>query len=108
MSRKEEKGIGGIVFSTDPQFKFDSIEPDVFTLPATQQRLKVSLDKKQRSGKSVTLVSGFQGKIKDLEDLGRKLKTHCGTGGSVKGNEILVQGDNRAKVSDWLKKNHYQ
>jgi translation initiation factor 1 len=107
MSKK--KSTGGIVFSTDPGFKRDE-EPvwHTETLPPVQQKLRVRLDTKQRAGKSVTLIQDFVGMQDDLEDLGKKLKTFCGTGGSVKDGEIIVQGDNRDKVVGWLIKNGYQ
>ncbi len=75
-------------------------------LPA-QQKLKIRLDTKRRAGKAVTLVDGFVGKIADAEELGKKLKSFCGTGGSVKDDEIIVQGDNRDKIVQWLQKNGY-
>ena len=71
------------------------------------KKLKVKLETKHRAGKAVTLVLGFIGKEADREDLGKKLKTFCGTGGSVKDGEIIVQGDNRDKALQWLKKNGY-
>ena len=77
------------------------------TLLPKQQRLKVRLDTKHRSGKAVSLVEGFAGTADDLEDLGRKLKTHCGTGGSVKDGQIIVQGDQRDKITQYLLKNGY-
>ena len=78
------------------------------TLPPAQQKLKVRLDTKHRAGKAVTLVDGFVGKEEDLEDLGKKLKSFCGTGGSAKDGEIIVQGDQREKVLQWLVKNGYK
>lgn len=77
------------------------------TLPAKQQKLRVRLDTRQRAGKAVTLVEGFAGKKEDLEDLGKKLKTHCGTGGSVKDGEVIVQGDQRDRITQWLLNNGY-
>ncbi len=62
---------------------------------------------KQRAGKAVTLITGFAGKEGDLQELGKKLKTFCGTGGSAKNNEIIIQGDQREKVMQWLKKNGF-
>ena len=96
---------GGLVYSTDINFKFpDEISDDVNTLPPEQQDLKIRLDAKQRAGKVVTLIHGFEGKQADHEDLGKKLKTFCGTGGSVKENEIIIQGDHRDKILGWLHK----
>jgi translation initiation factor 1 len=98
----------GIVYSTDPAFKMEDEQVDINTLPAAEQRLRVRLDTKQRAGKAVTLISGFEGKEEDLQELGKKLKSSCGTGGSVKDGEILVQGDNREKVIQWLDKHGYK
>ncbi len=100
--------LGGLVYSTDPNFKIteESFVEQETLLPA-QQKIKVRLDKKHRAGKAVTLVEGFSGKETAREDLGKKLKTFCGTGGSVKDGEIIVQGDNRDKVLQWLQKNGY-
>lgn len=108
MQKKKFNSLGGLVYSTDPGFKPDNEGfEEQETLPAAQQKLKVLLDRKQRAGKSVTLVEGFTGSDADMQDLGKKLKTICGTGGSVKNGEILVQGDNRDKVLQWLHKNGY-
>lgn len=109
MSKKNKSDNNGFVFSTDPNFKFED-EPDEVeeTLPANKQKLKVILDKKQRAGKAVTLVENFIGKEEDLEDLGKKLKNFCGTGGSVKDRQIIIQGDQREKVLQWLLKNEFK
>lgn len=108
MAQKKINSLGGLVYSTDPDFKPDNgnVEEEA-TLPAAQQKLRIRLDKKQRAGKAVTLVEGFTGYTADCEELGKKLKSFCGTGGSVKDGEILVQGDNRDKVLQWLQKNGY-
>jgi translation initiation factor 1 len=98
---------GGIVYSTEPTFDFDETSDEIITLPFAQQNLLIKLDAKQRAGKVVTLVQGFEGKAPDLEELGKKLKSHCGTGGSVKENEIIVQGDRREKIVSWLHKQGY-
>jgi translation initiation factor 1 len=93
----------GIVFSTNPEFKFDKgsdNEPE--TLPPQQQNLIVSLDRKQRKGKSVTLIRGFAGKEDDLEALAKKLKSKFGVGGSAKDGEIIIQGDFVQKVMEYL------
>ena len=72
-----------------------------------KQPLRMKLDTKHRSGKAVTLIEGFQGPDDELEKLGKQLKTYCGTGGSVKDRQVIIQGDQRAKVLEWLKKNGY-
>jgi translation initiation factor 1 len=109
MADKKIKSLGGLVYSTDPNFKIEEDNnSDAEALQPAQQKLKVRLDKKQRAGKAVTLVEGFIGKEKDMEELGKKLKAFCGTGGSVKDGEIIVQGDNRDKILQWLLKNNYK
>lgn len=109
MSKKNKSDKYGFVFSTDPDFKFESSEQEALdTLVPAQQKLRVRLETKHRGGKAVTLVNGFVGTVEDLEDLGKKLKNHCGTGGSAKDGEIIVQGDQREKVIQWLLKNGYK
>lgn len=100
---KKKRNTGGIVYSTDPDFSQEPDEPsEEATLPPAQQQLKVKLDTKQRAGKVVTLVDGFIGTVADLEQLGKELKTKCGTGGSAKDGQILIQGDYKDKVLKWL------
>jgi len=104
---KKKPNSSGIVYSTNPDFR---IEEDVYqeeTLAPRAQKLRVRLDTKQRAGKAVTLVEGFLGRAEDLEDLGKKLKGYCGTGGSVKDGLIIIQGDQRDKVLQWLLKNGF-
>ncbi|MBN8676568.1 MAG: translation initiation factor [Chitinophagales bacterium] len=108
MSKKIKPDSRGFVFSTDPNFKFEEEQDNAATLPAAQQKLKIRLDSKHRAGKAVTLVEGFVGTDDDLQELGKKLKSFCGTGGSAKDGEIIVQGDQRDKVFQWLLKNGYK
>ena len=92
-----------MVYSTNPDFKYQTgEEEEAHTLPNNKQRLRVSLDKKNRGGKVVTLISGFVGKSEDLNALGKYLKVKCGTGGSAKDGEIIIQGDVRQKVIELL------
>lgn len=96
---KKNRNINGVVYSTDPSFEFqfdDSSEQE--TLAPDKQNLRVQLDRKQRGGKVVTLITGFVGTSEDLESLGKQLRQKCGTGGSAKDNEIIIQGDFRERV----------
>ena len=108
MSKKNKADNNGFVYSTDPNFNFNTEEGTTVTLPAAQQKLRIRLDSKHRAGKAVTLITGFIGTDEALQDLGRKLKAVCGTGGSAKEGEIIVQGDQRQKVLQWLLKNDYK
>ncbi len=108
MAKKFTSNINGFVFSTDPNFKLETEEPKQETLPEAQQKLRIKLETKHRGGKAVTLVTGFAGNDDDLQDLGKKLKNFCGTGGSAKDGEIIIQGDQRDKVLQWLLKNNYK
>ena len=108
MKNNDWKDRLNIVYSTNPNFQYETEEEEVqATLPPSQQRLRVQLDRKNRGGKVVTLITGFIGNEEDLKDLGKLLKTKCGVGGSAKGGEIIVQGDFRAKILELLKKEGY-
>jgi len=109
MGKKNKGDARGFVYSTDPNFNYEAEQQEEQdTLPPAQQRLRLILDTKQRAGKAVTLVTGFIGKTEDLEDLGKKLRNYCGTGGSVKDGEILIQGDQREKALQFLQKQGYK
>jgi translation initiation factor 1 len=106
---KKYKNKTGVVYSTNPDFEFQyEQEETIETLAPAKQNLLVYLDKKQRQGKTVTIIENFIGKVDDMEDLCKKLKTTCGTGGSVKEGFIIIQGDSREKVSAYLTKNNYR
>lgn len=104
---KKKPDAKGFVYSTDPNFNFEEEKESIETLKPSQQKLKITLDTRHRAGKAVTLIAGFIGKDEDLESLGKKLKTFCGTGGSTKDGEIIIQGDHRDKISQYLKSNGY-
>lgn len=109
MCAKKKKNVRGVVYSTNPDFIYDDNtvqEPE--TLPPRQQNLRITLDRKLRGGKKVTLISGFVGKTDDLKALANMLKKKCGTGGSVKDGVILIQGDFREPVMKLLQENGFQ
>ncbi|MDR0711380.1 MAG: translation initiation factor [Prevotellaceae bacterium] len=99
----------GVVYSTNPDFSYEKPQGEAAaTLPPQRQNLRVQLDRKQRGGKQVTLVTGFIGSQGDLELLGRTLRVGCGVGGGAKDGEIIVQGDQRDKVMSLLEKAGYK
>lgn len=103
MSKKQKTSQGGIIFSTNPQFEYESNDQETNeTLPPEKQNLKIWLDSKQRKGKKVTLITEFKGTPEDLKNLEKQLKNHCGSGGSSKDGEILIQGDFREKILIYL------
>ena len=102
MSKKTKSREGGFVFSTDPNFKTEAEEQAIVTLAPAEQKLKISLHTKHRAGKMVTVIAGFVGKTEDVENLGKFLRNYCGTGGSVKDDEIIIQGDQRDKSLQFL------
>ena len=99
MADNDWKSRLGVVFSTNPDFKYDTSEEEAVETPAPEkQNLRVGIDRRNRSGKQVTLITGFKGSEEDLAALGKKLKTKCGVGGSAKDGEIILQGDWRDKA----------
>ncbi len=104
MAENDWKKRLGVVYSTNPDFQYRDEEPEaaVLTPEPSKQRLIVSLDRRNRGGKQVTLVTGFTGTEEDLKELGKALKVKCGVGGSAKDGEITVQGDLRDKVTALL------
>ncbi|MCH5600666.1 translation initiation factor [Niabella ginsengisoli] len=104
----KNKSSSPFVCSTNPDFKPDDGASESVTLTPAEQRLRLQLETKQRGGKTATVILGFIGIDKDLEDLSKKLKSFCGTGGSAKDGEIIIQGDHRDKLLQWFLKNGYK
>ncbi len=109
MSNNDWKARLGVVFSTSPDFEYTTIDdtPEVETLPRERQNLRVRMERKGRGGKTVTLVTGFEGSDDDLQDLGKLLKSRLGVGGSAKDGTIIIQGDVRDRLVDLLIKEGY-
>ena len=108
MKKNDWKERLNIVYSTNPNYQYFTDEKEeISTLPKQQQKLRVSIEKNHRGGKTVTVVKNFVGTDDDIKELGRLLKTRCGVGGSVKDGEILIQGDFKEKTVELLKKEGY-
>lgn len=108
MKNNDWKERLNVVYSTNPDYNYEmENDEEQTTLPAARQRLRVQLDRKNRGGKVVTLITGFVGTDSDMKELGKLLKSKCGVGGSAKDGEIIVQGDFKQKVLELLKKEGY-
>jgi len=98
-----------VVYSTNPDFQYQQGEQnEQETLPPQKQNLIVAIERKNRGGKTVTLVKGFIGNDDDLAELGKKIKTKCGVGGSAKDGEIIIQGEFKTRIADLLKEWGYK
>jgi len=108
MSKKNKERLN-VVYSTNPNFQYEvESNEEIETLEPKFQKFYVSLDKKQRAGKEVTLIEGFIGSENDLKELGKTLKSKCGVGGTVKDGEIVIQGNFRDKIIELLQKEGYE
>lgn len=108
MKNNDWKDRLNVVYSTNPDFNYESEEiEESDTLPKEKQNLRISIERKNRGGKVVTLIKGFIGTEEDLKSLGKLLKTKCGVGGTIKENEIIIQGEFKEKITDILKKEGY-
>lgn len=108
MKNNDWKNRLGVLYSTNPDFQYEKeANEEEATLPVEKQALRISLDKRNRGGKTVTLITGFRGTSDDLMVLGKMLKVKCGVGGAAKDGEIIIQGDVRSKVLEILQKQGY-
>ena len=101
---KSKKNRVNVVYSTNPHFDFEEFSDEEISIPFNEQKLYVSIDRKNRGGKSVTLIEEFRGSDEDAKDLAKKLKQLCGVGGGYKNKEIYIQGDQKNKVASFLQK----
>ena len=109
MKKKDRKERIGVTYSTNPDYIYQyQEETEEVTLPKEKQLLRVSIDKRNRGGKTVTLITGFRGTNEDLIALGKMLKIKCGVGGTAKDGEIIIQGDFRQKIREILTKEGYK
>lgn len=107
MGKKKLYNMGGIVYSTAPDFNFSNESEAAESLPPNEQLLTVIIDKRNRGGKTVSVIKGFSMKETEIEGIAKQLRSFCGSGGSVKDNEIIIQGDHREKIVSWLLKNGF-
>ena len=108
MKNNDWKDRLNVVYSTNPDFNYiTDVEEEIETLDKSKQKLRVTIEKKGRGGKTVTVITGFVGNENDLKTLGKLLKTKCGVGGSVKEGEILIQGELKQRVIEILKTDGY-
>jgi translation initiation factor 1 len=107
MKGRNRAGRDGIVYSTDPGFGLTPEDAEEKPMSPSEQRLRIRLETKHRGGKTVTIVDGFKGTEAGLQELGRNLKNACGTGGSAKDGEIIIQGDHRERIRNWLSQKGY-
>jgi len=101
---KSKKNRVNVVYSTNPHFDFEESSDEEISIPFNEQKLYVSIDRKNRGGKSVTLIEEFRGSDEDAKDLAKKLKQLCGVGGGYKNKEIYIQGNQKNKVASFLQK----
>ena len=99
---KSKKNSVNVVYSTNPHFDFEEPSDDGISIPFNEQKLYISIDRKNRGGKSVTLIEEFRGSDEDAKELAKKIKQLCGVGGGYKNKEIYIQGNQRDKVSKFL------
>lgn len=107
MGKKKLYNMSGIVYSTAPDFNFLNEKEAAESMPPDEQLLTIFIDKKHRGGKTVSVIKGFSMKENEIEALAKQLKSFCGSGGSAKDNEIIIQGDHREKIWQWLVKKGY-
>lgn len=100
--------MGGLVYSTSPDFKIEVNEEEIEKIPVSEQLIKIKLDKKHRGGKVVSLVDGFSLSKDETDRIAKELKTLCGSGGSAKSDEIIIQGDHREKILQWFIQNGFK